>query len=331
MINIISTQANNTVIRGPYKVYANLVKGLERIGYPYVVNRDINSTDRLWVHDDIEALRCLPFSRAKAIVGPNLFFLPTEIPDDIRLKSDCLYLQPSAWPIEHFRRLGFNQCALQAWPVGIDTDEFHPSQTSASHRQVLVYHKKRSSQELAQIINLLCKKGIRYRLVIYGEYKEKEYQEILSDTSFIVWHGCHESQGIALQEAMSCNIPLLVWNSTLLSQPKGTLPFPQELYDIPVTSVPYFDHRCGLVFDTEDELTIRLEQIGDTWQEFSPREYILKNLSLEGQAREFINLWGNWGLTYERGFCEPINNTRSFSIPWQVRLRRLYAKLKKRF
>lgn len=329
MINIISTQANNTKISGPYKVFANLVKGLKIIGYPYVINRDINSTDRLWVHDDIEALCCLPFSRAKAVVGPNLFVLPTDIPEDIHIKSDCLYLHPSEWPIEHFIRLGFNQCALQSWPVGIDTDEFHPSLIPASHRQVLVYHKKRSSQELAQIINLLCEKRIKYRLIIYGEYKEKEYQEILSQTSFIVWHGRQESQGIALQEAMSCNIPLLVWNNTLLSQTKGDYPFPQELYDIPVTSVPYFDNHCGLVFDTEEELKINLEQIVDTWQEFSPREYILKNLSLEGQAREFIDLWGKWGLTFESGLSETIHNTRSFRKPWQIRLERLYTRLRK--
>jgi len=52
MINLISTQADSDVISGPAKVHRSLVKGLDAIGYPYVVNRSLNSTS-VWTHDDV--------------------------------------------------------------------------------------------------------------------------------------------------------------------------------------------------------------------------------------------------------------------------------------
>ena len=70
MINIISRQpmiGDASRPTGPYKVFANLVKGLERIGYPYVVNRRVTASPRLWVHDWPEA--CQQTLRSKAHVA----------------------------------------------------------------------------------------------------------------------------------------------------------------------------------------------------------------------------------------------------------------------
>ena len=32
----------------------------------------------------------------------------------------------------------------------------------------------------------------------------------------------HESQGFAIEEALSCNVPLLVWNTKFMSQEYGS-------------------------------------------------------------------------------------------------------------
>src|SRR5450756_1482222 len=99
MINIISRQAACDTVTGPAKVYRNLIKGLDAIGYPYVVNRSLDSTRRLWVHDDTVALRYAARACANTVVGPNLFVLPRDIPPKTDL-TGILYVHPSEWVVE---------------------------------------------------------------------------------------------------------------------------------------------------------------------------------------------------------------------------------------
>ena len=40
----------------------------------------------------------------------------------------------------------------------------------------------------------------------------------LQNSKYGIWLDAHESQGFALQEALSCNVPLLVWNISSMNQ-----------------------------------------------------------------------------------------------------------------
>ena len=51
MINIISRAAVSNRASGPKKVVSNLIKGLEKIGYPYVVNARLDACKRLWIQE----------------------------------------------------------------------------------------------------------------------------------------------------------------------------------------------------------------------------------------------------------------------------------------
>lgn len=304
MINIISRSANTTKIGGPQKVYRNLVKGLKRIGYPYVVNRNLNATKRLWVHDDIKALRNLNTNEVKTVVGPNLFVMPKDIIKGAKLEG-VLYLHPCEWPIEQWKSVGFNTCPLYPWPVGIDTEEFKPSWGKRSSKEIMVYHKGRDSRDLEYIIETLKKMRLKHNLVLYGNYKEDEYKEVLNKTSFIIWHGPHESQGIALQEALACDVPILICDVTSVLQEVGCqYVWEKEAVEVKVTAAPFFDERCGIkIIDwarLEESIEFMLDHLGD----YAPREYVLENLSLEGQARKFVAFWEHWGLSFEGGLSE---------------------------
>lgn len=329
MINIISTQANTTKISGPRKVFTNLVKGLDKIGYPYVINRDLNATKRLWIHDNVTALPYLHRSKAHKVLGPNLFVLPKEIPGGIRFDG-CLYLQPCEWAAKLWEYLGFRACPIKAWPVGIDTDEFRPSGTSKEGRKIMVYYKDRDPHELPLILETLHRMNLSYWLVIYPLYDEENYKEMLSKTSFIIWYGRHESQGIALQEALACDIPILVWDAKSLFQHvrgdvRGRERFGASLSEFPVTTVPFFDDSCGIKISEPGQLEHSTEYMLEHLKEFSPREFVLKYLSLEGQARAFVSLWERWGLSFEEGKEETARTKRAFSVPLS---RKIMDKLK---
>lgn len=290
MINIISKSILSKKVRGPKKVVLNLIKGLEKIGYPYVINKALDTTERLWIHDDISALEKSSFipDKVKTLAGPNLFINPKDIPDEINL-SKIIYIHPSQGVKEIWKKKGYEKSPIEIWPVGIDTDEFKP--TEKPKKYILVYLKNREEKDLESVKNIL--KSKEYKIVRYGNYNEKEYKEHLLQSKYIIWVGCPESQGLALEEALSMNIPVLVID-------EGKTECGEVL-----TSAPYFNERCGLIINNFDNLENAIASMETQLLEFKPREYILENLSLEKQARDFVNLYEKYfGLTFASGMNE---------------------------
>ena len=74
--------------------------------------------------------------------------------------------------------------------------------------------------------------------------KEDDYVECLKNAKYGIWVGRHESQGFALQEALSCDVPLLVWGVTNMNQQHNWKGCP----DVPGTTIPFWDNRCGEFF-----------------------------------------------------------------------------------
>jgi len=107
----------------------------------------------------------------------------------------------------------------------------------------------------------------------------------LQNSKFGIWLGRHESQGFALEEALSCNVPLLVWNVTSMNQEYG-LNYP----DIKATTIPYWDERCGEYFYDFEELDNTFNLFISKLDTYKPREYVLENLSVEVCQEKFIDL-----------------------------------------
>lgn len=292
-------------------MFTNLVKGLEQISYPYVVNRHPDSTSRIWVHNDVFALPAVLRRRAaKRVVGPNLFVMPRDIPAlDF---GGCVYITPSTWMDAVWRGCGFDSCPTHVWPVGVDTDEFRPAPGPRPETQVLLYHKRRDPRELAEIERTLEASGLTFRRITYGHYTEAEYRDALARAAFVVWHGRPESQGLALQEALASDVPLLVCDArTILDAWGDDYEFQRDVARFPATAAPYFDETCGVKINNLRELKRAIERMRSELKAFSPREFVLRNLSLEGQARAFVGIWDEaWTPT-------PKPSARASDRPWR--------------
>ncbi|MFA5934680.1 MAG: hypothetical protein WC827_02230 [Candidatus Paceibacterota bacterium] len=315
MINIISRSVVSSLISGPQKVATNLIKGLDILGYPYCINKALDSTSQLWVHDDKTALKKVAKLKIKAIVGPNIYIMPKNIPEDIDL-SNVTYIHPSKWAVDIWKHFGYDKYPIDFWPAGINTDEFSERQ-KPDDGTVLIYFKQRYPEELDYIKNILEKNNIKYDIISYRFYKQKNYLEKLKNTKYLVWIGRQESQGIALQEALAMNVPMLVWDVTNMGHwvptEKESKIFTEEELSYPATSAPFFNKQCGKITKNKSDLETLVKEMENNWKNFEPRKYIIENLNLVKQARDFIKLYETYyGISYMSGLNEKLLNNKKW-------------------
>ncbi|MHB9003843.1 MAG: hypothetical protein ACYC6C_07220 [Coriobacteriia bacterium] len=221
-------------------------------------------------------------------------------------------MHPSAWPIQLWGLDGFTQCPMAAWPVGIDLAELSPL-TITQRAGILVYNKDRPTSELDEIVDILRGEGHDVGVIRYREYDERELHQRASRAQVVVWHGSHESQGIALEETLALDAPIVLLDANRLSDAVSPYRFPSEFGNVCVTSAPYWDSRCGVRIERPEQVAEAVEYVLAHRSEFAPREFVRERLSLAGQAKAFVELWDHFGMSYDDGLRETPNNTR----PWR--------------
>ena len=292
-LNIISDSYSLDIVGGPNKVIANTIKGLEKIGYPFEINKDILDCRHIWIHDSPKGLIEVALRKIPAVIGPNIVVLPKDLPRFRPDLTNCIYLHPSPWCVDVWKEIGFSECLLKSWAVGIDTEDFDVKKSFSAENEVMIYFKRREPILLKQTIATVKNMGLNPLVVRYGEYNENQYKQILSKSKFGIWIGTSESQGIALLEALSTGLPLIVCNVNSLfeSAIEDDYKFPEKLRSFKPTSAPYFDERCGIIINDFSKLKESINEILINISNYKPREFIIENLSLEKQAKELLSFF----------------------------------------
>ena len=226
----------------------------------------------------------------KFIFGPHFSVFPNQYQMQIIQGNNSIYIQPSEWAKNAWKIFPIcNENRIEILPFGVDTIEFNEIKPITERSQVFLYFKRRLPSELDFLYKFLTKNG--YDPIIFNyvkTYNQTDYINSLHNAKFGVWLDAHESQGFALQEALACNVPLLVWNVTSMSQEAGSN-FPH----INAKTNPYWDDRCGESFTNIEEISEKFNKLIQNINSYKPREYILENLSIEKCSEKFINLVNN--------------------------------------
>jgi hypothetical protein len=238
-------------------------------------NMDISSFDA--VYSPCEPINVSQYPNMKFIFGPHFSIFPeTKQMDMIKNNKNVLYIQPSDWVVDLWKNNYIcTDIQIRSFAFGVDTEKFFPIKPILEREKVFIYFKFRNPHDLSLIEEFLTTKNYDYRIFSYTQrYTEEEYLDYLRESKFGIWLGGHESQGFALEEALSCNVPLLVWNVSLMSQEYGS-----SYHDIKATSIPYWDVTCGEYFYNINDLPNSFDRFITNLENYKPREYVINNLS----------------------------------------------------
>lgn len=222
----------------------------------------------------------------KLIFGPHFSVFP-----DLKINSiksyNSIYVQPSEWAKNVWEN--FNSCKnlnLEVLPFGVDTEKYKDEKKIINRDKIFIYNKARDPIELEYLKNFFKKKNIEYTIFSYdNKYTEYEYLTFLKNAKYGIWLGRHESQGFALLEALSCNVPLLIWNVKTMNQ--------EYNYNYPkfvATCIPYWNELCGEYFYEKEELEKTFNIFINNLNNYNPRKYILDNLTFEICEKKLIDL-----------------------------------------
>jgi hypothetical protein len=224
-----------------------------------------------------------------AILGPGFYDHPNICPDLMKDPRFKHYIVTCDWMKSMFEA-AYGPTCFQ-WYAGIDTNYWVDTRYHEKTVDVLIYDKIRWNREqyepslLIPVINTIERRGLSYQIVRYRQYKQAKYRKTLSRCRSMIFLCEHETQGLAYQEALASNVPILAWDNGFWLDPR------RELYDpnpVPASSVPYFSPECGERFSGIDQFEHAFSLFWEKLATFEPRAYVERELSFAGSADRYL-------------------------------------------
>jgi hypothetical protein len=216
-------------------------------------------------------------------------------PDDVAaLAGDPrvrAFLQPAQWVAALYPKAYRDKTVI--WPVGIDTQALPDLSGDPKDTDVLIYDKIRWHRDsevprlLEPIAGHLQASGKSFQVLRYGHHHHRQFAKAMSRSRSLLFLCEHETQGLACQEAMASNLPVLAWDEGILVDPHQRIFAPPGLI---VSSVPYFDHRCGERFKSAD-FKKTFDMFWNRRTRYRPRDFIRETLSMQRSGEAYLKAY----------------------------------------
>jgi hypothetical protein len=264
-------------------------RGMDKI-VDYLRLNIVNSIeDADIIYSPSEPLPSHNYPNKKFIFGPHFSVFPTDLAKQLNNKfNNTIYIQPSQPSVNTWvNEFGYTNVPVKSFPFPVDL----PPISDDKKTEIVLYYKERSLSEFDYLCNMCKKFNITPHIIKYGHYNETDYQKLLDKTLYVIWHGRHESQGFALQSCWAKNIPTFVWSvKQRRQQINHSKDFDTHGFT-EVSTVPYWDERCGIKFYEINNCDDLFDQFIKNLNIFKPKEFIVEKLSLEQCALNFLKLF----------------------------------------
>lgn len=281
------------VVSGFYVWFANLVKGLELLGVRVETNnralaaRYPGQPVGLVGYPIILDGWNLP---NPALLGPGMYDHPGVNPTLMNDPRFQLYIVTCDW-MEKLFAPQFGSDRVVRWYGGLDLEEWPDMSKRPKQVDVLVYDKIRWNREhyvprlLEPVLAHLRSRHLSYNVITYGRYKHRDYRRALSESRMMLFLCEHETQGMAYQEALASNLPVLAWDQGFWLDPIRPSYDPDP---VPAGSVPFFSEQCGERFRSIEEFEPVLDRFLANRTRYRPRRFVASQLSLRGSASQYL-------------------------------------------
>lgn len=285
MINLFYSESywsHTSRMNGPKKVVKNLLESLNQEGIEYSVNEEKYKNNLILQYDYNGYLQHSKLELENCIIGPQVWYFDSHVNE---LRDNPHYykylINPSEWVSNlAVNKFNYPKDKLREWPVGIQVPEIKKN----IKYDCLIYYKRRDSIELESAIHFLETKGLTYNVLEYGKYSEDDLVNLCRQSRFCFLLNGTESQGIAVQEIMGYNVPMIVWDISLWTDMGSQ-------WTVPASSVPYWSNTCGEVFYHEDDMNSCFDKFLSNIDNYNPREYIEENLSYKYSVNKLLEFF----------------------------------------
>lgn len=230
-----------------------------------------------------------------AVLGPGIYDHPLQAP---RLMEDPrfhVYLAFCEWMRKMFANF-YGDEHLMLWFGAMDVTEWPDSAAMPKDLDFLVYDKIRWNRDTLvpqfrdPLLAELSRRNLSFEILRYGEHTNDAYRRTVQRSRGVLFLCEHETQGMAYQEAMASNVPILAWDQGYWLDPNRPRWEPNP---VPATSVPYFGPECGERFGYHgaDDFSHALDRFLANRPNYAPRAWVIENLSFEESARLYLEAY----------------------------------------
>lgn len=287
--NPFSRLQNRRRASGPKLLLKNTLQGLSQLNTKIVCNRKLSGFGQNPIWIPAGDLSTLSTSEVEALadsnltLGPNIDWFNDEIVRVVSQLDQVKVLVPHSWVLKPVSdRLSLN-CRLYVWQSGVDTAFWQNTKVDPQEVSVLIYLKNLGDVDNLELVEkYLHGQKISFTTLRYGSYTQSEYKNILERVTAAIWIGGTESQGLALFECWSMDIPTLVLNKSTWFAPSGA-PYP-------ASSAPYMTEAEGMFTQSENFSESDFEIFFSKLIHFSPRNNVQQNFDLKSCASKLLQI-----------------------------------------
>jgi len=285
------------IYRGHPAVTRSILTGLKELNFPIIYNPILSFriTDTVWVLSGVNTLKYALSLKKRGLVkyivaGPNIVTFSDDFDSVIGSPLVDLCLVPSIYVRNHYLKYCptlAGRCDI--WPAGVDINFWEPLGRKAN--KVLIYVKDVDLiEEANQLTRMLLNKDIECLKIVYGTYTPTDYLDLLNQSACMIVYCRSESQGLALAEAWSTNVPTFVKkiNSDTING---------RMFE--GSSSPYLSNHTGDYFTTAAEAEKLVFDLISGQSEYAPRALVKDNMSDLACARMFLSLLESRGILNE--------------------------------
>lgn len=228
-----------------------------------------------------------------AVLGPGLYDHPKQAPYLLSSRNFRSFIVLCDWMRDMFAG-GWNREQLYLWFGGIDLDDWTDTKQCVKDIDFLVYDKIRWNRDRLvpdlrePILAELTRCGYSFEILRYGEYRYPTYKALLQRSRAMLFLCEHETQGMAYQEALASNVPVLAWDQGTWLDPNREQ---WEGEPVPASSVPYFSAACGERFRDAADFPATLSRFIERREAYTPRAWVEDHLSFAESARLYMRAY----------------------------------------